>query len=123
MTTSRPARQHPSLFRQRLEHAIQHHLDVPTFGVQELAHHLAMSRSTLYRRVQAYYDVSPCALIRARRMQAARALLRTEQSVTQIAFAVGYSSVQSFSTQFRDYHDRAPTEHAAACSSERVLVA
>jgi signal transduction histidine kinase/DNA-binding response OmpR family regulator/ligand-binding sensor domain-containing protein len=90
--------------------AIEQHLTDPDFDVDALAEALAVSRSTLYRRFREQTDTTPSALITEVRMERARALLRDgEGTVTQVAYAVGFDQLSSFSRAFREYAGQPPS--------------
>ncbi|WP_022836822.1 ATP-binding protein [Salisaeta longa] len=92
--------------------AVHDHLTDPTFGVDALAEALAMSRSTLYRRFNEHNLPSPGDLIRNTRMEhAARLLCDEEGSVTEVAYAMGYNSLSTFSSAFQEYYACSPTAY------------
>lgn len=100
----------PSSFMEAMHRAIQTHMSDPEFGVAELADALALSRSQLYRRLDKESDHTPGALLRNERMKHAHMLLRTGQgNVSEVAYAVGFSSLSHFSTTFRKQYEVAPS--------------
>ena len=93
---------------------IREHLAEPDFDASTLASELAMSRSSLYRAFNDDTDTTPSALITEVRMERAKALLRDgEGTVTQVAYAVGFDQLSSFSRAFRDYAGHPPSAVAA----------
>jgi signal transduction histidine kinase/CheY-like chemotaxis protein len=94
--------------------AIRENITDPDFGVDELAAAVSMSRSTLYRKLKAEADATPSALIRTVRMKTARSLLREGEPATQVAYAVGYASLSSFSRAFAKDAGMTPSEFANA---------
>jgi AraC-like DNA-binding protein len=69
---------------------------------EELARATAVSRATLARRFPATVGETPAGYLTRRRMDlAARRLRDTDDSLEQIAQAVGYTSVYAFSRAFR----------------------
>ena len=93
---------------------IQHHLTDSDFDASDLARELAMSRSALYRAFEEETDTTPSALITEVRMERAVTLLQEEMgTVTQIAYAVGYEQLSSFSRAFREHTGRCPSAVAA----------
>ena len=102
--------------------AIRENLTDPDFGVDDLAADVSMSRSTLYRKLKAEAGATPSSLLRTVRMETARSLLREGEPATQVAYAVGYASLSSFSRAFAKDAGMTPSEFADAtdagsCSS------
>jgi signal transduction histidine kinase/CheY-like chemotaxis protein/AraC-like DNA-binding protein len=93
---------------------IREHLTDPDFGVADLASEMAMSRSTLYRKLKTEKDVPPSALITTVRIEKARDLLKRGESVTQVAYAVGYASLTGFTEAFEKERGVTPATYAAA---------
>ncbi|MBA3741796.1 helix-turn-helix transcriptional regulator [Sporichthya sp.] len=72
-------------------------------NVEALACGVHMSAGHLSRQFKAAYGESPYSYLMTRRIERAMALLRlTELSVTDICFAVGCSSLGTFSTRFTE---------------------
>ena len=71
--------------------------------VEELARGAHMSAGHLSREFRAAYGESPYSYLMTRRIERAMALLRQgELSVTEVCFAVGCSSLGTFSTRFSE---------------------
>jgi AraC family transcriptional regulator, regulatory protein of adaptative response / DNA-3-methyladenine glycosylase II len=71
-------------------------------GVSGLAHQLSVSERHLHRTLVEEVGAGPLALARTRRAQTARMLLdQTDMSVTDVAFAAGFSSVRQFNDVMR----------------------
>jgi AraC-like DNA-binding protein len=103
-----------SSFEQEARSIIREHLTESSFDVDALAAAMAVSRTTLYRRANEADAPSPAALIRQVRMEQAAHLLRTGAgTVTEVAYAVGFDSLSSFSHQFRDHFDAPPSTYVA----------
>ena len=70
------------------------------------------SRFHFARAFAAAYGETPRAYLTRRRIERAKTLLRTANlSVTEICFLVGFASLGSFSTRFRDLVGQAPSEY------------
>jgi len=103
-----------SSFEQEARSVIREHLTESSFDVDALAAAMAVSRTTLYRRANEADAPSPAALIQQVRMEQAAHLLRTGAgTVTEVAYAVGFESLSSFSHQFRDHFDVPPSTYVA----------
>ncbi|MCS4198524.1 histidine kinase N-terminal 7TM domain-containing protein [Salinibacter ruber] len=93
--------------------AAREHLSDPSFGASDLASTIGTSRSTLYRRLQKKAGISPSALIAEVRMEQARRLLKRGEAATQVAYAVGYKRLSSFSRAFERHAGQPPSTVAA----------
>ncbi|TFV83664.1 AraC family transcriptional regulator [Microbacterium sp. dk485] len=72
-------------------------------SVESLARDVHMSAGHLSREFRAAFGESPYAYLMTRRIERAMALLRRgDLSVTDVCFAVGCSSLGSFSTRFSE---------------------
>jgi AraC-like DNA-binding protein len=99
--------------------------------VEALARGAYMSAGHFSREFRLAYGESPYSYLMTRRIERAMALLRCgEDSVTEVCFAVGCSSLGTFSTRFTElvgvppstYRRRAATETAgmAPCVAKQV---
>ncbi|MGC8466448.1 MAG: AlkA N-terminal domain-containing protein [Acidimicrobiales bacterium] len=79
-------------------------------GVTGLARRLNYSERQLHRLMTAELGVGPLALARAQRSRTARVLLETtELSVTDVAFAAGFTSVRQYNDTIRQVFADTPT--------------
>ena len=79
-----------------------------------MAREAGYSRFHFARAFNAAYGEAPRAYLTRRRIERAKTLLRTANlSVTEICFLVGFSSLGSFSTRFRDQVGWSPSEYRA----------
>ncbi|TEA06620.1 helix-turn-helix transcriptional regulator [Mycobacteroides salmoniphilum] len=94
-------------------------------NVEELARDAHMSAGHLSRQFKSAYGESPYSYLMTRRIERAMMLLRrADMSVTEVCFAVGCSSLGTFSTRFAElvgvppsvYRDRTG-EHVAGIPS------
>jgi AraC-like DNA-binding protein len=80
--------------------------------VAALARSASVSPAYFSRSFKAAFGETPHQYLMSRRMERAMALLRAnELSVTEVCFAVGFSSLGSFSTQFRRFVGVSPTHY------------
>ncbi|KRD39272.1 AraC family transcriptional regulator [Lysobacter sp. Root916] len=96
--------------------------------VEALARGVHMSGGHLSREFRAAYGESPYSYLMTRRIERAMALLRVgEMSVTEVCFAVGCSSLGTFSTRFTELVGVSPSvyrrEAAAATEGMPACVA
>lgn len=79
-------------------------------NVEALARGVNMSAGHLSRQFRRAYGESPYSYLMTRRIERAMALLRRgDQSVTEVSFAVGCSSLGTFSTRFTELVGVAPS--------------
>lgn len=99
-------------FLNRVDELIEKRLGDFEFDVEELARSMAMSRTSLYRKMNAVAGLSPAALIkRARMRQAAAELLGTEEYVGIIMERVGIVEKRTFNKWFKEAYGSSPTEY------------
>src|SRR3954471_9125486 len=81
-------------------------------NVEALARDVNMSAGHLSRQFRAAYGESPYSYLMTRRIERATALLRRgDLSVTDICFAVGCSSLGTFSTRFTELIGMPPSAY------------
>ncbi len=95
--------------RRARDHADRHYTE--TLDLDALAAVAGMSKYHFQRLFTATYGLSPAAHLSQRRVERAQDLLRaTNLTVTEVCHAVGYSSLGSFSTRFRELVGESPSE-------------
>lgn len=95
--------------RRARDHADRHY-DQP-LDLDTLAAVAAISKYHFHRLFRATYGVSPAAYVSERRVERAQDLLRaTNLTVTEVCHAVGFSSLGSFSSRFRDVVGESPRD-------------
>src|SRR5262245_52329191 len=83
-----------------------------------------MSAGHLSRQFRLAYDESPYSYLMTRRIERAMALLRVgELSVTDVCFAVGCSSLGTFSTRFTELVGMSPSTYRQQASDDLELPA
>ena len=89
--------------------------------VEALARGAHMSAGHLSRAFKQAYGESPYSYLMTRRIERAMALLRQgELSVTEVCFAVGCSSLGTFSTRFTELVGVPPSTYRAAVDRRHV---
>jgi AraC-like DNA-binding protein len=81
-------------------------LDVPTMARAAL-----MSPAHFSRKFRAAYGETPYSYLMTRRIERAKSLLREGHSVTDTCFAVGCTSLGSFSSRFTEVVDVSPSQY------------
>jgi transcriptional regulator GlxA family with amidase domain len=93
-------------------------LDVPALASTAL-----MSPAHFSRRFRAAYSETPYSYLMTRRIERAKALLRLgEMSVTEVCFAVGCTSLGSFSARFTELVGETPSAYRARSHDELRMV-
>lgn len=101
-----------SEFLKDLQDVIEKNLSESDFNVEDLSKRLYMSRTTVYRKIQALSGETPTDFIRSYRLMRAAQLLKNKfGSVTDVAFEVGFSSRAYFTKCFKDKFHRLPSEY------------
>ncbi|WP_214405788.1 helix-turn-helix transcriptional regulator [Pseudonocardia lacus] len=91
-------------------------LDVPA-----LARSAHVSPAYFSRSFRAAFGESPHQYLLRRRLERAKALLRAgELPVTEVCLAVGFTSLGSFSAQFRRFVGQSPTAYPAATAPDEL---
>ncbi|MBF6163745.1 helix-turn-helix transcriptional regulator [Streptomyces gardneri] len=82
--------------------------------LDELAAAAGVSKYHFLRAFAAVYGLTPAAYLAERRIERAQDLLRaTNLTVTEVCMVVGYSSLGSFSSKFRQLVGVTPSEYQA----------
>jgi AraC-like DNA-binding protein len=92
--------------RDRMDREYAEPLDVPAMA--RTAH---MSPAHFSRKFRAAYGETPYAYLMTRRIERAKALLRKQVSVTDTCFAVGCTSLGSFSSRFTEIVGETPSRY------------
>lgn len=96
-------------FASRLRQVVQTHLCNSDLDVDMIAQKLGMSRTALYRKVKALTGQSVVELIRESRLKLAHTMLaQGHLSVSEVAYAVGFSSPAYFTKCYKDFFGHTP---------------
>ena len=96
-------------FAAQLRKIIQDNLNDNEFNVERIGDEIGLSRVQLYRKVKALTGYSPVEMLRKARLTRARHLLRTtEKTVSEVAYAVGFSTPSYFSKCYKDEFGESP---------------
>lgn len=92
---------------------VEANLAEPDFSVENLSHELGMSRVHLYKKLLSITGKTPIEFIRTIRLQHAAQLLEKSQlTVAEIAYKVGFNNPKYFARYFRDQYDMLPSAYA-----------
>ncbi|SHL81819.1 hybrid sensor histidine kinase/response regulator transcription factor [Flavobacterium xinjiangense] len=99
-------------FLRKLNDLIEKNLDNSAYTVEDLARSLTISRVQLYRKVKAILGISVSDHINNMRLDKSKELLKkSELNISEIAYAVGFSSPNYFSTSFKNKFGVTPKEY------------
>jgi AraC-like DNA-binding protein len=94
--------------KDRMDREFDQPLDVPA-----IARSAAMSTGHFSRSFKAAFGEGPYSYLMTRRIERAKALLRRGESVTDVCFAVGCTSLGSFSSRFTELVGESPSAYRA----------
>ncbi|MFG1789974.1 helix-turn-helix domain-containing protein [Nocardia altamirensis] len=98
--------------RRAKDHADRHYAE--PLRLDELAAAAGVSKYHFLRAFAAVYGLTPVAYLTERRIERAQDLLRSSNvTVTEVCMLVGYSSLGSFSSKFRQLVGVTPSEYQA----------
>lgn len=91
---------------------VEQHLDDTDLSVEMMSSDLGMSRVKLYRRMVAVTGKTPSEFIRLVRLRHAEQLLMKSQlTISEIAYRVGFSSQRYFSKCFKELYGYMPSQY------------
>ena len=98
-------------FIQKAIALVEKNISDSEFSVETMAAEVGMARTTLYKKLMAITGLGPAEFIRTIRVKRGKALLETSQmQITEIAYAVGFTTVKSFTMNFKAEYGMTPTE-------------
>ncbi len=115
------ANQVDALFLRRMLDTIDKHLPDCEFDVDALAHHLAVSRRQLFRKLRAVTGCTPHAFIRTLRLNRAAQLLQDSQmTVSEITYAVGFADLKHFRNLFKERFGVTPGDYTRRVAGQKA---
>jgi TolB-like protein/AraC-like DNA-binding protein/Tfp pilus assembly protein PilF len=108
-------------FIKKLTDIILANLQNPLFGVEELSHQMAMSHTTIHRKLRVYANKSVSQFIRDVRLQKAHEMLEQNLgNVSEISYMVGFGSPTYFNKCFHEYYGYPPGDVRKKSFSEKA---
>lgn len=96
-------------FITQLRRIIQANLADSDLSVEKIGDEIGLSRVQLYRKVKALTGYSPVEMLRKARLARARQLLQTtDKNVSEVAYAVGFSTPSYFSKCYKEEFGESP---------------
>ena len=97
-------------FIKKIKQIIEENIGSPDFSVDKLSTELGVSRSQLFRKFNALFNLKPNELIRSERLKYAKKLLQQKQyNVNEVAMKAGFASTSYFITSFKKYFGETPS--------------
>ncbi|GAB3535618.1 hypothetical protein GCM10027443_25160 [Pontibacter brevis] len=98
---------------------VEENLSNPDFSVEVLSKELGVSRVHLYKKLLAITGRSPVEFIRMIRLQHAAQLLEKSQlTVAEVAYKVGFNNRKYFTKYFKDEYKTLPSQYAESKQKE-----
>ncbi|HEY0110336.1 MAG TPA: helix-turn-helix transcriptional regulator, partial [Fibrella sp.] len=108
-------------FIDRLTTLVMEQIDNADFTVEKLAEGVNMSRVQLHRKLKALANTTATDFIRHIRLTKAAELLQTgEQSVTQVAYSVGFDNLSYFAKVFQEQYGVLPSSYSKSTTSSTL---
>lgn len=109
-------------FYTKLMNLISSHISNPEINVDELAASLSLSRSQFYRKVKSISGLSPVELIRLTRLKKAKSMIaNTDKSISEIAYAMGFSSPAYFTKCYKEAFGQTPSEYRESLEARKTV--
>jgi CheY-like chemotaxis protein/two-component sensor histidine kinase len=94
---------------------IEEHMDDETFTIEDLGREAGYSKVHFYRKIKALTDQSPSQFLRTVRLKRAATLLQQKSdTISQIAYRVGFNNLSYFNKCFKEQFGRTPGQYATA---------
>jgi len=107
-------------FLQKAIDLVKENISNSNLNIEEMGTELGMSRVHLYRKLKALTNLTPSEFVRTIRLkQAAYLLSQNKINISEVAYAVGFSSHQYFTNCFQNYFNMSPTEYSQLNGSVR----
>ena len=104
----------------RIAASIETHLQDQRLSVKYLSRELGMSRSSLYAKMLELTGETPVEYIRSFRLEKAATLLeKSDLTISEIAYEVGFSTPNYFTRAFRAKYRTSPSDYAARTRKEQ----
>jgi len=100
-------------FLQKIKHITETNMHEPDFSVEKLSSEFGISRAHLYNKLVALTGKTPIEFIRILRIRRAAQLLEKSQlTVMEIAYKVGFNDPRYFTKHFKNEYRMTPSQYA-----------
>lgn len=99
-------------FLDKVVQLVEENLSNPDFSIETLLQHFSYGRTVFYKKMKGISGYSPKDFLRIVRMRKAGTLLcDPNQTVSEVAFAIGFNDANYFSKQFKKHFGENPSEY------------
>jgi len=99
-------------FLKKLQFVLNKNISQPSFTPKDLAKEMLMSRMQLHRKLKAITGLSTTGFIRNERLkQSVNLLKKSDQTISEIAYQVGFNTPSYFIKCFKDVYKTTPSEY------------
>lgn len=89
--------------------------------VDDMAHHVGMSRAVFHRRFKEATTMSPIQFVKSMRLNNAAMKIAGGKTVSEAAWGVGYQSASQFSREFKRMYGQSPKQWSNAAQVPELL--
>jgi len=106
-------------FIYHVKEIVEKNISNADFSVEDMSRALFMSRVTLYKKLLSLTGKTPLEFIRSFRLnRAAQLLEKSQMTISEVAYEVGFNSPKSFSKYFKTEFNTAPSAYLAGKKKE-----
>lgn len=100
-------------FIEKAIRCVEDNISTPYFSVESLAEELGISRAYMFKKIQALTGKTPLEFMRTIRLQQAAQLLeRSQLSVREVAYKVGFNNPKYFARYFKEHFGVLPSNYS-----------
>jgi signal transduction histidine kinase/ligand-binding sensor domain-containing protein/DNA-binding response OmpR family regulator len=100
------------VFLEKVVQLVEENMADPDFSIEKLLQHFNYGRTVFYKKMKGISGYSPKDFLRIVRMKKAGTLLYDpDQTVSEVAFAIGFNDANYFSKQFKKHFGENPSEY------------
>lgn len=97
-----------------INESIRKHISDSEFNLDQLSKEVGLSKTQLHRKMKEHYGITANSYIKLYRLkQAAYMLVHNDVNISEVMFAVGFSSPSYFASSFRECFGMSPREFVA----------
>ena len=105
---------------QKVIQLVEQNLSESDFSVEQLSRELGMSRAHLYKKMVSITGKSPVEFIRRIRLErAAQYLEKSQLTVAEVAYRVGFNNAKYFTKYFKEAYNVLPSQYASHCAASK----